>query len=64
MSVVGKGLAGRLAAAFIDNKLTPILVIVSFFLGFVALMTSPKQEDPDIVIPMIDVIVQYPGASP
>jgi len=64
MSVVGKGLAGRLAAAFIDNKLTPILVIVSFFLGFVALMTTPKQEDPDIVVPMIDVIVQYPGASP
>ncbi len=64
MSVVGKGLAGRLAAAFIDNKLTGILVIVSFFLGFVALMTTPKQEDPDIVVPMIDVIVQYPGASP
>ncbi|NPB05225.1 MAG: efflux RND transporter permease subunit [Aquificae bacterium] len=64
MSTVGKGLAGRLAAAFIDNKLTGILVIVSFFLGFVALVTTPKQEDPDIVVPMIDVIVQYPGASP
>jgi multidrug efflux pump subunit AcrB len=64
MNVVGKGIAGRLAAAFIDNKLTGILVIVSFFLGFIALMTTPKQEDPDIVVPMIDVIVQYPGASP
>jgi multidrug efflux pump subunit AcrB len=64
MNVVGKGIAGRLAAAFIDNKLTGILVLVSFFLGFVALMTTPKQEDPDIVVPMIDVIVQYPGASP
>ncbi len=64
MTVVGKGLAGRLAAAFIDNKLTGILVIVSFFLGFIAVMTTPKQEDPDIVVPMIDVIVQYPGASP
>jgi hypothetical protein len=42
MNVVGKGIAGRLAAAFIDNKLTGILVLVSFFLGFVALMTTPK----------------------
>jgi multidrug efflux pump subunit AcrB len=64
MEVVGKGLAGRLAAAFIDNKLTGILVIVSFFLGFIAVISTPKQEDPDIVVPMIDVIVQYPGASP
>ena len=64
MAVVGKGLAGRLASAFITNKLTGILVIVSFFLGFVAIMTTPKQEDPDIVVPMIDVIVRYPGASP
>ena len=64
MEAIGKGLAGRLAAAFIDNKLTGILVIVSFFLGFIAVMTTPKQEDPDIVVPMIDVIVQYPGATP
>ena len=64
MAVVGKGIAGRLAAAFIDNKLTPILVIVSFFLGLIAILTTPKQEDPDIVVPMIDVIVKYPGASP
>jgi multidrug efflux pump subunit AcrB len=64
MEVVGKGLAGRLAAAFIDNKLTGILVIVSFFLGLVAVLTTPKQEDPDIVVPMIDVVVQYPGANP
>ncbi|HIC09224.1 MAG TPA: efflux RND transporter permease subunit [Aquificales bacterium] len=64
MEAIGKGLAGKLAAAFIDNKLTGILVIVSFFLGFIAVMTTPKQEDPDIVVPMIDVIVQYPGATP
>ena len=64
MEVIGKGLAGRLAAAFIDNKLTGILVIVSFFLGLVAVLTTPKQEDPDIVVPMIDVVVQYPGANP
>ncbi len=64
MEAIGKGLAGKLAAAFIDNKVTGILVIVSFFLGFIAVMTTPKQEDPDIVVPMIDVIVRYPGATP
>jgi multidrug efflux pump subunit AcrB len=63
-AAIGKGLAGKLAAAFIDNKLTGILVIVSFLLGLWAVLTTPKQEDPDIVVPMIDVIVQYPGASP
>jgi multidrug efflux pump subunit AcrB len=64
MTALGKGLAGKLASAFIDNKLTGILVIVSFFLGAWAVLTTPKQEDPDIVVPMIDVIVKYPGATP
>ncbi|WP_425060384.1 Multidrug resistance protein MexB [Sporomusa carbonis] len=57
------GFAGRLAKAFIDSKLTPILVLMSLLLGVFAVTLMPREEEPQIVVPMLDVMVSYPGAA-
>jgi multidrug efflux pump subunit AcrB len=58
------GVAGRLAAAFIDSKLTPLFLVASLALGALAVVALPREEEPQIIVPMIDVMVQMPGASP
>jgi multidrug efflux pump subunit AcrB len=58
------GVAGRLAAAFIDSKLTPLFLIASLALGLLSVVALPREEEPQIIVPMIDVMVQMPGASP
>jgi len=57
------GFAGRLAKAFIDSKLTPILVAASILLGAFAVLMLPREEEPQIKVPMIDVFVGMPGAD-
>jgi multidrug efflux pump subunit AcrB len=57
------GLAGRIAEAFVNSKLTPLLVIVSVLLGLFAVIALPREEEPQIKVPMIDVMVSMPGAS-
>jgi multidrug efflux pump subunit AcrB len=57
------GISGRIAKAFITSKLTPLIVFASLLLGVFAVIVTPREEEPQIVIPMIDVMVQYPGAS-
>jgi hypothetical protein len=57
------GIAGRVAAAFLDSKLTPLLVVASLLVGAFAVMVTPREEEPQIKVPMIDVFVQLPGAS-
>ena len=58
------GFAGRMAAAFIDSKLTLIGIIASLLLGLMAIILLPREEEPQIKVPMIDVMVSMPGASP
>ena len=58
------GLAGRVAKAFLRSKLTPLIVVASILLGITAVALTPREEEPQIVVPMVDVIVGYPGASP
>jgi multidrug efflux pump subunit AcrB len=55
--------AGRLAAAFINSKLTPLFVVASILLGVFAVVKLPREEEPQIIVPMIDVFVEMPGAS-
>src|SRR5215813_10192216 len=55
--------AGRLAAAFVNSKLTPLLVLASILLGIFAVVKLPREEEPQIIVPMIDVFVEMPGAS-
>ncbi len=65
MSTPGKfGSAGRMASLFIDSKLTPIAVIASILLGVFAVLQLPREEEPQIKVPMIDVFVSMPGAGP
>ena len=57
------GLAGRIAHAFIDSKLTPLVIVAALLLGAFAILETPREEEPQIVVPMLDVFVQMPGAS-
>ncbi len=57
------GISGRIAKAFIKSKLTPLIVLASLLLGIFAVAITPREEEPQIVVPMIDVMVAYPGAS-
>jgi len=57
------GIAGRVARAFIDSKLTPLIIIASVLLGVVAVIMLPREEEPQIKVPMVDVLVAMPGFS-
>ena len=63
MSVQG-GVAGAIAGTFIRSKLTPLIVASSLLLGAFALLNLPREEEPQINVPMFDVFVPFPGASP
>jgi multidrug efflux pump subunit AcrB len=58
------GLAGRLAAYFVHSKLTPLATLAALALGLFAVVALPREEEPQIIVPMIDVIVEMPGATP
>ncbi len=58
------GPATRLAKAFINSKLTPLMMIALVILGLFAIWLTPREEEPQIVVPMIDVMVMMPGAAP
>jgi len=58
------GLAGRIAHAFIVSKLTPLVIIGALLVGAFSIWQTPREEEPQIVVPMLDVFVQMPGASP
>ncbi len=57
------GPSGRLAQAFINSKLTPLIIVASLALGVFAVLITPREEEPQIKVPMIDVFVPFPGAS-
>jgi multidrug efflux pump subunit AcrB len=56
-------LAGRIAHIFIQSKLTPLVIIFALLLGVFSILQTPREEEPQIVVPMLDVFVQMPGAS-
>jgi multidrug efflux pump subunit AcrB len=58
------GGATGLAQVFINSKITPLLIVATILLGVFALSLTPREEEPQIVVPMIDVMVMMPGASP
>ena len=57
------GISGRIARAFLTSKLTPILVLASLLLGALAVAITSREEEPQIVVPMMDIFVAYPGAT-
>ncbi len=58
------GMAGRLAAAFVHSKLTPLVIAASMALGALAIVALPREEEPQIIVPMVDVFVDLPGGTP
>ena len=54
----------RLTETFIDSKLTPLVIIASLLLGAFAVFFTPSEEEPQIVVPMVDVMVSMPGSNP
>ena len=57
------GFAGGLARRFVDSPLTPLLLLASFIIGLMGMVITPREEDPQISVPMVDIFVAYPGAS-
>lgn len=60
----GYGIAGQLAHGFINSKLTPLTIVAALALGFLAVLAIPREEEPQILVPMLDVMTAMPGASP
>ncbi|HEX7978107.1 MAG TPA: efflux RND transporter permease subunit [Gemmatimonadaceae bacterium] len=58
------GISGRVAKAFLNSKLTPIVTISALVVGLFGILATPREEEPQISVPMIDVIAAMPGASP
>jgi len=61
---VTTGISGRVASAFIQSKLTPLIIVAALALGALGISSTPREEEPQISVPMIDVIAAMPGASP
>ena len=58
------GIAGRLAQTFLNSKLTPLVVAASLGIGIFAIAIIPREEEPQILVPMLDITTAMPGASP
>ena len=58
---MNQGISGRLAAFGLQSPLTPLLLIVALAMGLLAIVTIPREEEPQISVPMVDIMVQVPG---
>jgi multidrug efflux pump subunit AcrB len=58
------GIAGRLAHSFLNSKLTPLFIAASLALGIFSVVIIPREEEPQILVPMLDIATAMPGASP
>ncbi|MDD3815042.1 MAG: efflux RND transporter permease subunit [Desulfocapsaceae bacterium] len=58
------GFAGRIAALFVNSRLTPVGILASLLMGLMAIVMLPREEEPQIKVPMIDVMVSMPGSTP
>lgn len=59
-----EGLSGNIAKAFIQSKLTVLLMVAFLLIGGYSTMLIPREEEPQIDVPMADIFLRYPGASP
>lgn len=59
-----KGISGKIAQAFIESKLTALLMITFMLLGIFSSYLIPREEEPQIEVPMADIFLRYPGATP
>lgn len=59
-----EGISGKIANIFINSKLTILLMVALMAIGIYSSFLIPREEEPQIIVPMADVLVGYPGASP
>ena len=57
------GIAGWLAKAFITSPISLLLIVAFLAIGILGLQITPRQEDPQVSVPMVDILVSYPGAT-
>jgi multidrug efflux pump subunit AcrB len=57
------GLSGKLTRATIQSPLTPLFLLAAMIVGLIATITIPREEEPQIKVPMVDIMVQAPGLS-
>jgi len=57
------GLLGKIVEVFARSKITPLIIATSILLGVFAVVNLPREEEPQISVPMFDIFVSYPGAS-
>ena len=53
-----------MARYFIQSRLTPLLIITALLLGFFAVSITPREEEPQIKVPMVDILIPWPGTTP
>ena len=58
------GFAGGIAKLFINSKLTPLLMVAFLIIGAYSSYLTPREEEPQIIVPIADIFLAYPGASP
>jgi multidrug efflux pump subunit AcrB len=58
-----RGIAGTIAHYFQYSQLTPLLALIAVFLGVMAVMITPKEEEPQIDVTFANVFIPFPGAS-
>ena len=57
------GISGKLTRATIQSPLTPLLLLAAMIVGLIATITIPREEEPQIKVPMVDIMVQAPGLT-
>ncbi|HKJ70518.1 MAG TPA: efflux RND transporter permease subunit, partial [Gammaproteobacteria bacterium] len=57
------GIAGRIAAKFMRARLTPLLGLLALLAGALAVVLTPREEEPQIKVPLVDIFIPFPGAS-
>ena len=63
MSEGSLGVSGRIARAFQNSRMTPLLGLVALLMGVFATIVTPREEEPQIDVTMADVMIAWPGAS-
>jgi multidrug efflux pump subunit AcrB len=59
-----EGISGKIANLFINSKLTVLLMVALMIIGVYSSFLIPREEEPQIIVPMADIMIGYPGASP
>lgn len=59
-----QGISGKIAGAFIKSKLSILLMFAFMLLGIFSILFIPREEEPQIEVPMADIMIGYPGATP